>query len=406
MEEKEAVVLGAGPAGTTAAREIAEAGHDVLVFEKDHYAGETSVCGGGLTADFVEGIQLPDGIVEKKLNDWLIYMPDKAYHVGNIPALSFNRCVFDRFLAEHAAHRGADLRFESLVTEVRRNCQALTVHIKDRANTREYEVSTKLVIFADGPYTMAQRFGLGFPRGRPEITVNAAIYELEWKGNPLNCFEAFFDKQVAPWGYGWVYPKKDLLNVGVGSLMSKMKHDNIARYLNYFVEKHTPVSHRLRSLKRIRFAADIIPLPHVSRIVGDNMMVVGDAAGMVDPIWGGGIGPAMRGASIAGQIAAQALEDNKLDASFLSQYEKKWKKTSDYQHLRRAYLVHQLFLKYSKLDKGAYFKFIRLALWKGKVGELTLDPETLLSEGVVGVSNFGQQHAAAAAAGQGLDCSQ
>ena len=388
MEKRGIVVVGAGPAGSSAAEEIAKAGHDALLLEKNNSPGETSVCGGALTTNYVQLGRLPHGLVQKHVSDWLIHMPRKVYHVKNMDAISFDRASFDRFLAEVAVQRGAELRLGNIVTDIKRSERGLTVHVKDRMSNREYEVNTKLVIFADGPCTMAQEYGLGFPRGRPDIAVQAAIYELEWRENPLNCFEAFFDERIAPWGYAWVYPKRDILNVGVGCLISKMKRGNVTEYLNYFVEKNKLVSHHLRSLKRIRFAADIIPLPHETQIVGNNMMVVGDAAGMVDPIWGGGIGPAMRAASIAGQVAAEALENNRFDAGFLSRYENRWERSPDYKHLRRSYLAHRLFLKYSTIDKAAYSKFITVALWVGRVRKLTLSPEELRTRGAIGVSNF------------------
>jgi len=384
METREVVIIGAGPAGSSAARKIAEAGHDVLLLEKDRHAGETAVCGGGLMRTFIEDLQLPQGIVEKQVNDWIIYMPSRTYYVTDLPALSFRRCVFDRFLSEDAARMGADLRVQSLVTKVERNDQELTVHIKDRKTGQQYTVGAELVIFADGPRTMAQRFELGFSGTECDKMVRAAVCELEWKDNALTCFEFFFDDHVAPWGYGWVFPKRDILNVGVGCLASRMKGD-VKGHLQYLVERHKLASHRLRPLKRIRFAVDVIPIAHASRISGDNMMVVGDAAGMVDPIWGGGIGPAMRGGSIAGQVAVDALEKNKFNASFLSQYEKMWKKTIDYRSLQRAYWMFRLFLKYSRLDRQAFFKFMSVVLWKEGVRELALPTEDLLSKGVRGI---------------------
>jgi len=389
MEETEAVVVGAGPAGSSAARVIAESGHEVLLLEKDRYSGETAVCGGGLAGDFAERAlaRLPRTIVEKYITDWLIYMPDKTYHLANQPGLSVCRREFDRFLAEDAASKGANLRVQTVATNLRREGDRIVINVRDRAVSRQYAVKSKLVVFADGPCTMARMLGLGFPRAKPDITIHAAIYELEWRNNPLNCFEFFFDEKVSPWGYGWVFPKRDFLNVGVGCLISQMK-GNIGAYLNYFVEKYERVWGCLRTLRRIRFAADIIPIAHAPRIVGDNAMAVGDAAGMVDPIWGGGIGMAMEGASIAGQVAAAALEEGRFDASFLTQYETRWKKTADYKYLRRAHWAHELFLKYSTFDRHAFLKFMRLALWKGNSRELKLSPADLLAKGVSGVSNL------------------
>jgi digeranylgeranylglycerophospholipid reductase len=394
MEERGLVVIGAGPGGSSAAKTAAETGQDVLLIEKDRYAGERTVCGGGLEPPFAQRLagRFPSGVVDKYMTDWLIYpplrhnLPDRTYYASNVLGMSFQRCIFDRFLAEDAARSGADLRVQTVATDVKQNAEGVTVRLRDRQASREYEVRSRLVIFADGPKTLAQKFGLGFPRTRPDVTAHAAIYELEWKNNPLNCFEFFLDRQI-PWGYGWVFPKKDVLNVGVGCLMSRMT-TNIKAYLDYFVEESPFASRNLRSLKKVRFAADIIPVAHASHIVGDNMMVVGDAAGMVDPIWGGGIGHAISGGTIAGEVASRALDENRVDSTFLKQFERKWKRTSEYRDLRLAFLGYRLFLRFSRFDDDAFYKFMKLAGWSEGMRIPRLGPEQLREKGVIGVATM------------------
>ena len=388
MEERGLVVIGAGPAGASAAKVAAESGQDVLLIEKDRYAGEKTVCGGGLEPPYAERFagRFPPGVVDKCMTDWVIYLPDGTYHASNQPGMSFQRCIFDRFLAEDAARTGADLRVQTIATDVKRSAEGVIVRLRDRAASKDYEVRSRLVIFADGPHTLAQKYGLGFPRSRPDFTAHAAIYELEWKKNPLNCFEFFIDKQI-PWGYAWVFPKNDVLNVGVGGLMSQMKN-NIKDYLDYFVEKSTLVSRNLRNLKKVRFAADIIPVAHARDIVGDNMMVVGDAGGMVEPVWGAGIGRAMEGGAIAGVVASRALNESQFDSTFLKQFERMWKRTEGYKDIRLEFFGGRLFLKYSRLDKDAFYKFMRVAIWSERIPRLRLTPEQLRDKGVVGASNL------------------
>lgn len=389
MEQKGVVVIGAGPAGSSAAKAIAQAGHDTLLLEKDRFPGETAVCGGALAGEFAESAlrQLPVGIVEKHVTNWLIYLPGKTYHLSDLSTISFQRSVFDRFLAEDAARSGADLRVRTLATDIGRNSNRLIVRVKDLDTRQEHSVETQLVIFADGPNTLAKAFGLGFPRARPDITVSAAIYDLEWKDNPVNCFECFFDERISPWGYGWIFPKRDVVNVGVGCLFSRMK-GNVKRYLDHFVEHHIGVSPRLRTLRKVRFAADVIPLAPARRIIADNMIVIGDAAGMVDPIWGGGIGGAMMAGSMAGKVAVLAIQENAFSSRVLCQFEKMWKATPQHRYMQRASMTNALFLKYSRFDKQAFFKLMRLALWRGNTPELRLASEDLLAQGVISLSNL------------------
>jgi len=388
VERRGVVIIGAGPAGSSAAKAIAEAGHDTLLLEKDRFPGETAVCGGVIAGEFAESAlrKLPVGIVDKHLTSWLIHLPGKTYYVSNLSTISFRRSVFDRFLAEDAARSGADLRVRTLATDIRRDSKGLTIRVKDLDTFQEYSVETPLVIFADGPNTLAKTFGLGFPRARPDITASAAIYDLEWKENPLNCFECFFDERISPWGYGWIFPKKDIVNVGVGCLISRMK-GNITRYLDYFVQHHIGVSPGLQTLRRLRFAADLIPLAPARRIIEDNMIVIGDAAGMVDPLWGGGIAWAMMAGSMAGEVAVLAMKENAFSSRVLYRFGEMWKATPQHRYMQRASIAHALFLKYSRLDKQAFFKLMRLALWRGKTPELKLASEDLLAR-VISLSNL------------------
>ena len=96
MEERKVVVVGAGPAGSSAARKIAEAKHDVLLLEKDRYAGETSACGGGLLASYAVDLQLPSSIVEKRVDSWAMYFPASTYTFEKAESLSFQRSISRR----------------------------------------------------------------------------------------------------------------------------------------------------------------------------------------------------------------------------------------------------------------------------------------------------------------------
>jgi len=86
------------------------------------------------------------------------------------------------------------------------------------------------------------------------------------------------------------------------------------------------------------------------------MLVVGDAAGMVDPVSGGGIALAINGGKLAGKVCVKALEEEDFSSSFLSQYQSLWHKTRDYSLIYVKYLLSNIFLYLSKFDRNAYPK--------------------------------------------------
>lgn len=363
MYEADVVVIGAGPAGSTAAREVSMKGYNVFLIEKDAYPGKNNVCGGCLHRAWVKKLSLPSGIVEKNISKTIYHFPRQTY-VKNTPHIIVQRRVFDRFLTEKAVEQGSKLLVSTLALDVTPSRVGIVVSLKNRVTGENLKVKGKLVIFADGPNTLVSKKFKQVGFGRKERKAFAAIYEIEWRNNPFEHLELFFDTNVSPWGYGWIFPNRDLLNVGVGVLMSKMQ-SNIKTYLDFLVNKHPIASRKLRGRPKLRFAADIIPAQHAHKIYGDRILVVGDAAGMVDPIWGAGIGYAIRGSMLAAKVAVKALEENTFDETFLSQFKKEWKRGETYKHIRKIQLLSRLFILYSRFDKNAYLRLQTLLAMKG-----------------------------------------
>lgn len=371
--EADVVVIGAGPAGSMAAMKTASKGYNIFLVEKDASPGESSVCAGGLAGISAKALNLAENVVEKNITKWVCHFPWQTY-ILNSPAISFQRTAFNRSLAENAEKSGAKLLTSTLAGNISRSTDKIIIHLKNRTTGKNCKINAKLAIFADGPNTLASRLfeDLGF-KATPDNTAHAAIYELGWEHNPLDCFEFFYDAKVAPWGYGWIFPKKNLLNVGVACQMSKMQH-NIRTYLDFLVEKHPIASARLRGRAKLRFAADITPLQHANKICGDRVLVVGDAAGMVDPIWGAGIEYALRAGTLAASAAVRALEENEFEKTLRNEFEEKWKSGQGYKQIKRWQRFLRLLLVYSKLDKEAYARLVTLLMIKGRARKSSKSP--------------------------------
>jgi geranylgeranyl reductase family protein len=329
---------------------MAAANHDVLMIEKDSFPGETNVCGGVLDASFASELDLPS-VMFKRIPRWICHFGSRVAEV-EIRKISFARKKFDQFLAKRALSTGAAMLSSTRVVSARRGSDGISVFTVNTQTGDRDEVRSKIVIFADGPNTLAQRlFGIGF-RGNPTSTAVGCIYELDHDGSGDVC-ELFFDNKVSPWGYGWVVPKPDHLNVGVMCLTDKMDR-NIRERCEYLINEHPVASRQLQGRRRLRFAAAMIPLEPASILSDDRVLTVGDAAGMVDAIWGGGIKYALRGAEYAAKAASEALTQNRYDAQFLARYYLLWKQTREYAILRKSKLIAKAALPLQRILPSIY----------------------------------------------------
>ena len=352
MLKSDVTVIGAGPAGSTTARTIAEHGFDVILVEKDEYPGKTNVCAGGVPESILKDTGLRSDVIEKRILGEKHFFPwgSKCSDLDNITVY---RHVFDRALADKAVEGGVKMLTNTLIKDA---------FVKSNKIIVGYEkgiIESKLVVFADGPNTSAYRkFGIGF---KPEAdkTIVSVVCEVKWENNPLNHYESYYGYDISPWGYGWIFPKRDTVNVGIGCLYSELQ-SSIIESLNYILQKYPLTSDKLKGRKITWLSSALIPVAPAKQIFGERMLVVGDAAGMVDPVTGGGIVQAINGGELAGMVCVMALEENNFSSTFLSQYQRLWHKTADYSYIYSKYLLSNVFLYLLKFDRNAYPKLAEI----------------------------------------------
>jgi len=146
----------------------------------------------------------------------------------------------------------------------------------------------------------------------------------------------FFGNEIAPLGYAWIFPKDFSANVGLGILEKKAKM-KAYDYLKNFIEKHKEF---FANAQPIEINAGGVPVAHFTEMVADGVMLVGDAAQLVNPIHGGGIVRAIHSSLMAGEVASKALKEENLSKERLMEYERKWEeeygeKTKKLMKLRR-----------------------------------------------------------------------
>lgn len=322
------VVVGAGPCGSTAAYEIAKSGYRVLLLERDRYPGEFNSCGGGLGHFLIKKFDLPESIVHKRIQSvklnlgWLT----KTYHAEQAIYVSVKRTEFDRFLAERAVGVGAELRCFHKVIDFDPYHKQLRV--LDRATGEHYQVGGKITLFADGARSLAWsvcRLGIN----HQHESIIGVAYELGYPDNPYDAFEFVFEENKLPYGYYWIFPTTDTLNVGMGGPTDQLG-GRIGVMLQEFINQRP----ELAGLPVVRKSSGLIPSYVGSQWHGDSVLVVGDAGGFVNPLTGGGIYLGMVSAQMAAQTANEALSCRRFDSAFLARYSRRIRRAPFYLGLR------------------------------------------------------------------------
>mgnify|MGYP002621595173 CR=1 FL=1 len=290
----DAIVVGGGPAGATAAHELACDGYQVLLIDRP---GRIKPCGGAIPPRLLADFDIPPSLLAGRVGGAKIIAPSGAEvdmaidgsYVGMV-----DRDEFDPWLRQRAASSGAVLaegRFESLNRLADGRVEIVYTQDGERQTAQ-----ARLVIGADGANSQVRRQALG-PDKRPPYVF--AYHEIIRTPSALEGFDdsscqVFYQGRVSPDFYGWVFPHGETTSVGVGTAVKG--HD-----LKQATSLLREVS-GLADCETIREEGAPLPLKPLGRWDdGRNVVLAGDAAGVVAPASGEGIYYAM----LAGRLAAE-----------------------------------------------------------------------------------------------------
>lgn len=332
VETYDVIICGAGPAGSTCALALADSGLKVAVIEKSFYPRD-KICGDAVAAyvpkvlntihpKFKEALL---GFDEKVIvNTCRIVAPNKKAIDFSYPENGFiaRRMNWDNFLYELASAQ-KNIRFflGHAVTDVIRDHEKNTIQVT--ANNIQFEAN--MVIGCDGAHSIVNKKLAGTKVDLNHHSGAVRAYYKNVTGIPDKTFELHFIKGLLP-GYFWIFPVKDnMANVGLGALSSAISQ----RKMNLrTIFQHT-ISHEPSIRERFRHAEVVgkiegFGLPLGSRKVtmsGDNFMLCGDAASLIDPLSGEGIGQAMVSGRYAGWHAKKCFDTNNFSAAFMKEYD-------------------------------------------------------------------------------------
>lgn len=325
MHECDVLIIGGGPSGLSAAVTTAKKGLNTLVIEEHSEIGYPLACGEGLSVDKLFSLenmpkanvqlndktlnlQKHDSFIERLVPTQRFFFGTKGVATSKLNTVTINRPLFDKLMAEEAEKKGAEILLNTQVTSIERKSDLLNV------KTTHGEFDSNIVIGCDGPSAHSVRFMGLHP---PANYVQGIEYKVE--GVHTDAMDFYFNsKDFPPMHYGWVFPKKKHTNIGIvlntASEPKEILH-NFIKFLNDEEISKAEVIHKI---------AGIIPASGpIPKYYCDNFMAAGDAAGMTNSIFYGGISIGIHSGMLAGQTAIEAHKKNCFNEKQLSEYKKK-----------------------------------------------------------------------------------
>lgn len=330
MKHYEVIVVGAGPAGSTAAKHLAEKKVPVLLIDKAKFPRDKS-CAGGLPLRVIK--QFPY-IAELNLIESYSYAAN-GYYVTPTSKIMFKekdpiaamvlRKKFDYGLVQHAIDQGASFMQGKKVVDLKITKDKGLVVLDDGST-----IQSKIIIGADGVWsTVAKKSGLlhanhpfticAFREFRVKKEVISSYFGDE---HQMHIFLAFNNMK----GYGWVFPKKNHIHVGIGEFSvsedDSQKKINIKNMYKSFIKTLQDQHIIPKTCSHQPMHGSALPLRPLHKTYADHIILCGDAAGYINPISGEGIYFALTSGKIAAEVAVQALNQNDPSENVLSHYEK------------------------------------------------------------------------------------
>ena len=320
------VVVGAGPAGSSAAYQASKNGVKVALLEKEESVAETVRTSGVTWIQNIKEFQIPDDCFNP-IKNYSFCSPNNEVTIrDSVPqaAVLDVRKTF-RWLAQQAENEGVDLFVKTNVKDVIKNENGDIIGVS--ANNPEGNVSFfgKIIIDASGFgsivcksmgfVTQWKRFGAG------------AEYEVRAQNVDPETWWLMVGQKYSPAGYAWIFPTgKDTVRIGVGVGKPESSVDPTERLKELMELKPGPIG-KLGKITPIEFHYGLIPNDGLSRkTVYNNLILVGDSAGQANPLVLEGIRYSIKFGRVAGKVAVDALKSGKTDEAALSPYEKNWRK--------------------------------------------------------------------------------
>jgi len=337
------IVIGSGPAGSTCARYLAKDGFVVALVDRERFPRDKP-CGGafsyGLLDTFPYLRKREPEIIKSVSREGTIYSPNRRVALtGKVELAMTMRSDFDKVLHEDAVDQGAVPLTGRRVKSCQVSSDGVSAVVSDGLIIRG-----RVLVGADGVSSTVART-LGFRKAWPKRSITACrVAEVPVKESLISdmygsrrTYRFYANLNNEP-GYGWVFPKRDTVNVGLGIVGAESKGlpGKFSDFLHMLLKEGLlPANPDLSGLR-----GALVPTGGPSqRSYGERCILVGDACGMVNPLTGGGIAYSMRAARYAAKTLEGCLESDRLGSTVLMTYQNLWR--SDFGNGMRNLLAAQ-----------------------------------------------------------------
>lgn len=354
--EREVIVVGAGPSGSTAAMALAQQGHDVLMidrkgFPRDKTCGD-AIPGGAIeilyTLGMKERIEAADFYPAYKM---LLSSPNQHEIIADLikgpqggDSCIVPRYKFDAVLYDHAIDSGADFCQAQVKEPIIEDGQVKGVRIK--SNGRVQDIRAKMVIGADGVTSVIARSLLEYKHEDKHRAIALRAYVEDFEVTP-HMVEFYLYKGILP-GYAWIFPYGERkANIGLGMRLDKFRKEDksLKEMLDVFmkipaIKKRTTDRTTIENIAtwQLNFGSKW-DIPRTF----DGAILIGDAAGLINPLTGGGIHNGVISAKIAADVIHEAFCENDFSKQRFLKYETACAEKME-KGMKQSYLIQRTLL--------------------------------------------------------------
>lgn len=409
------IIVGAGPAGISCAITLAKAGKEVILIERGLFAGSKNVFGGAIyteaTKEIFPNFETEAPIERRNIEHNFAILGEEdsttiTYRKNDNSSYSVIRAKFDRWAAEEAKKAGAYIVEETVVRElIKENNKVIGV------KTELEEYFADIVILADGVNSLlAKQIGLRKDIDTKDVALSVKeVIKLDnqiinqrfkLKDDEGAIVEIFGGPMLGMLGLGFMYTNTDSVTIGLGITLNELAENNYRPYeILEKLKQHPTIAPLIEGGTLKEYSAHLIPeggYKKIPKLCDNGVMIIGDAAMLVNNLHWEGTNLAMISGKLAAQTAVEAIEKNDFSKKTLSGYEKKLKKSfilkdlktyrelMDVMHSRKkAFLcyymkkINAFFEMFTSVNgipkKENYHKFIKSIFTDRKISELFKD---------------------------------
>lgn len=401
MQEYDAIVLGGGPAGSTAAMYLKKAGKKIVLLDKARFPRD-KICGdaqGRKAASIMkelgiynEYVKLPGqkiyGITLSSPNGTQVEI-DVEDRKNPAPGYVHKRMIFDNFLFDSARKMGVETKVFTATDVIVEDGFVKGIEGINEKGQKE-EIRAKIILAADGSLSIvAKKFSLDKNPAEHHIMALRQYYKNV--DGMTDRIEIHLIKSLLP-GYFWIFPLPgNEANIGLGMITKDMQNKkiNLKEAMLKEIKENPLFTSRFRNAEPVEDVKGwTLPIAsHHRKCYGNGFLLLGDAASLIDPLSGEGVGNAMISSKVAAEVAVAALDEGDFSESFLKRYDKKlWDIIGDeietnyrIQRLGKKlpFLIDKLMMK-AKKDEKFRKKFEKMLPYTG--GRKEMASEDFLKE--------------------------